>query len=121
MLPHYTKILKKFANSNRSNSTFGERRLWKHLKSKQMMGMKFRRQYIFDKYIIDFYCIELKLGIEIDGSSHDDKKYEYDKVREEYLISKEVNILRFTEYDVMKRTNDVLQTIELKIESLIKA
>ncbi|MBI4548649.1 MAG: DUF559 domain-containing protein, partial [Ignavibacteriae bacterium] len=60
--------------------------MWKQLSRKQMLGYKFRRQYGVDQYVIDFYCPELKLAIEIDGESHfRTTSAEYDREREEYI------------------------------------
>ena len=63
----------------RQNSTEAEKLLWKHLRAKQI-GYKFRRQYSIDKYILDFYCTEKRLAIEIDGGQHNDQQSKiYDK------------------------------------------
>lgn len=70
--------------------------LWSILKGKKL-GYKFRRQYSVDKYVIDFYCVELKLAIEVDGNSHflDEKTESYDAVRQKFILSKfiKTNIL----------------------------
>lgn len=55
----------------RNNSTKAESLLWQQLKGKQVAGFKFRRQYSVGKFVLDFYCAERKLAIELDGSSHD--------------------------------------------------
>ena len=57
----------------RNHSTVPEKLLWEKLKGKQLLGFKFRRQHGIGNYIVDFYCPKLKLGIEIDGVSHDRK------------------------------------------------
>ena len=69
----------------RNNATISERKFWQAIKGKQL-GVKFRRQYSVDFYILDFYCPELKLAIEIDGDSHFTQSgKEYDLKREDYI------------------------------------
>ena len=65
----------------RKNSTNPERIIWQRLRSRQIGGFKFRRQHSIDKYIVDFFCLELDLIIEIDGDVHAYKE-EYDKKRQ---------------------------------------
>jgi Protein of unknown function (DUF559) len=67
----YEQYLKELARKLRQNMTLGEVLLWQRLKRKQMRGYDFDRQRPIDRYIVDFYCKDLKLAIEIDGSSHD--------------------------------------------------
>jgi very-short-patch-repair endonuclease len=87
------------------------------LKNKQRKGFKFRRQYSVNKYIVDFYCPELKLAIEVDGDSHYfDSNIESDKKRQEYIESQGIHVLRFTNDDVYKNLDEVLSTIEKYIE-----
>ena len=66
----YNPILKERAQELRNNSTFSEIMLWNHLKKKQMRGFDFDRQRPIDNYIVDFYCKDLFLAIEIDGERH---------------------------------------------------
>lgn len=106
------KKLTSFAKKNRTTRTHGENKLWQRLRNKNTFDYKFRRQVPILNFIVDFYCESLKLVIEVDGSSHDDIKFEYDIKRENLLKSLGLTILRFTEYDVRFRTLDVLQTIE---------
>lgn len=54
----------------RNNATEAEKRLWQHLKGRQLDGFKFRRQHSIDSYVVDFYCPQVKLAVEIDGESH---------------------------------------------------
>ena len=71
---YYRPELKKRARKLRKNMTLAEVLLWKRLKGKQVMGYDFDRQRPIDKYIVDFYCKDLRLAIEIDGRSHDHKE-----------------------------------------------
>lgn len=106
--PKHTKLAKNL----RKNATEGERILWNKLRNKEMLGYKFRRQYQTSSYIIDFVCLKKMLAIEIDGSSHDQSKYDYDLKRQRELESLGFKFLRFTEHDVKTRLSEVLQTIE---------
>jgi very-short-patch-repair endonuclease len=94
----------------RNNQTDTEKSLWNSIKSRQLSGYKFRRLYVFEDYIVDFVCIELKLIIELDGSQHEFQK-EYDATRTEYLNSKGYKVLRFWNNDVLKNMNGVLEVI----------
>lgn len=107
----YNKNLKIFARSNKNDPTYGEIKLWKNLRNQQLLGYKFRRQYPVNKYILDFYCHELKLCIEIDGSTHEFERIDKDKIRDERLRGLGIYTLRFREYDVLRNINDVLETI----------
>jgi very-short-patch-repair endonuclease len=93
--------------------------LWMHLSRKQMAGHKFRRQYGVDRYVIDFYCPNLKLAIEIDGPSHiEEGAGEYDKTRQSYIEALGIRFLRFRNDEVYGDLNGVLQTIGAKIKDL---
>jgi very-short-patch-repair endonuclease len=108
----YNPELVKFAKALRKSSTPAERKLWSYLRSKRFEGYKFKRQQPFLNFIIDFYCPELHLGIEIDGSSHTDLKHDHDLQRQKDLESLGISFLRFTEYQVKNDIISVLQTIE---------
>jgi len=106
----YNPKFKERARQLRNKSTLSEILLWHFLKGKQIKGYDFHRQKPIDNYIIDFYCPELKLAIEIDGSSHGDKE-EYDKYRQKRLESLGVNFLRFSDYHVKHNIEAVLMRI----------
>jgi very-short-patch-repair endonuclease len=96
--------------------TASEFRFWYYVQNRKMLGLKFRRQHPLDNYIVDFYCHELKLVIEIDGSIHSLKHIkEYDLVREEHLRALGFKVLRFSHEDVF--TNPHL--IEEKIKKMM--
>ena len=111
ILPYNPK-LKKLAQRLRRNMTYGEIRLWKYLRSKQMVRYRFIRQKPINEYIVDFFCPELLLAIEIDGSSHDEKRFEKDTNRQEALESLGVTVIRFNEKEVLMNIEDVLFSIE---------
>ena len=107
----YDPGLKQLARDLRNNSTLSEILLWKKIKGKQMRGYDFHRQKPLNKFIVDFFCHELMLSIEIDGSSHNDKAG-YDEERQKKLESLGVSFLRFHDGDVKFRIDDVLNNIE---------
>jgi very-short-patch-repair endonuclease len=90
--------------------------LWNELKDRRT-GFEFLRQKPIDNYIIDFYCKELKLAIEIDGSSHDQKQEE-DLFRQGQLESFGITFLRFTNDQVKKDIKNVIRRINRKVTSL---
>jgi len=77
----------------RKEETEAEKILWEEIRNNKL-GVKFRRQHPIDKFIIDFYAPKIKLAIELDGEIHKENK-EYDKMRTEYLNSKNIKVLRF--------------------------
>lgn len=105
------KSLHTLAQNLRNNSTLAESVLWKYLRNKQAQGFRFRRQTVFGKYIVDFYCPRLKLVIEIDGSSHNDK-YEYDRERDEYLQSLGLTVLHLDNSDILHHIGQGLFAID---------
>jgi len=111
----YNPGLKVRAGELRRNSTLSEVMLWNHLKRRQMRGYQFLRQKPLDNFIVDFFCHDLMLAIEIDGSSHD-CKIEKDRERQKILESYRVRFLRFSDADVKKNMGGVLRCLEKWIE-----
>ena len=91
--------------------TFPEILLWKNIKNRAL-GVEFHRQIPVDDYIVDFYCHELQMVIEIDGSSQY-YNCEKDRKRQERLESLGVKVIRIDDLDIRKFINDVLRTLEL--------
>jgi very-short-patch-repair endonuclease len=108
---HYHTNLKDLSRKLRKRGILSETLLWQAVKGKKMRGYLFTRQKPIDKFIADFYCAKLKLVIEIDGYSHEDK-FEKDKTRQKKLESLGLNILRFSDKDVRENINSVLQAID---------
>ena len=109
----YKPALKEIARGLRNNGTLGEVLLWKKMSNKQMLGYDFHRQKPLDQFIVDFFCHELNLAIEIDGGSHEaDGPQEKDAARQKRLESLGVKFLRFKESDLRKDMRTVLETIE---------
>lgn len=115
---YYNPDLKQKARRLRNESTFSEILLWLKIKGKAF-GYEFHRQVPVDEFIVDFYCHELCLAIEIDGNSHD-YKYEYDLRRQRKLEALGVRFIRFDNIDVKRHMNDVLQALEIVISEIEK-
>jgi very-short-patch-repair endonuclease len=100
----------------RKNMPRAEALIWAKLKGKEMLGYKFRRQYSVGRYIVDFYCPRLKLAVEIDGDSHYQKGSEdSDKHRQAFIESFGIQFLRFTNEDVLKNLEGVLETVRRRV------
>ncbi|KKR20146.1 MAG: hypothetical protein UT48_C0021G0013 [Parcubacteria group bacterium GW2011_GWE2_39_37] len=84
--------------------------LWSRLKNKQLKGLKFRRQYSIGNFVVDFYCPEFKLVIELDGMTHDNSENK-DIKRQEFIESFGIKCLRFTNNNIYKELDKVLEFI----------
>jgi very-short-patch-repair endonuclease len=112
----YNPRLKELARELRKNSTFAEVLVWMNIKGK-CYGYEFHRQVPIDEYIVDFYCHELHLAIEIDGNTHD-YNFEKDDLRQKKLEGLGVNFIRFNDRDVKQNINDILRAIEFVISEI---
>jgi len=111
------------AREMRHPQTSAETTLWNVLRNKST-GYKFRRQHPIDMFIIDFYCAEAKLLMEIDGDSHFiPKQEEYDKARTEYLEYLGYKVIRFTNndvrYHILAVADEIMRTVESRIAELM--
>ena len=96
----------------RNNLGLPEVILWRELKGSKL-GKKFRRQYGVGSYSLDFYCPELRLGIELDGATHDNPvAYTHDQKRTEFIRSQNIKIIRFQNNDVLNNLNGVVEEIK---------
>ncbi len=96
----------------RRDSTDAERALWSLLRSRQMLGAKFRRQHQFGPYILDFFCPEERLAVEADGGQHlSEEGTAGDEERTRYLERHGVRVLRFTNREILLETEAVRQAI----------
>jgi very-short-patch-repair endonuclease len=112
----YNPALKELARQLRNNSTKSEIKLWLQLKGKQMMGYDFHRQKPVDNFILDFFCHELMLGIELDGLTHQSEEaIEKDEIKERRLKELGITILRFNDSEVIQDMTNVLREIEFWI------
>ncbi len=113
----YNPKLKEYARLLRKNSTLSEVLLWQQIKNKAL-GVQFHRQVPMLDYIVDFYCHELMLAIEIDGDSHL-YKYEYDKKRQGELEKEGVIFLRFSDIDIKRNMFSVDISLEQAVNKLV--
>ena len=103
----------------RKNSTLAENILWKKLRDRKLFHVKFRRQHPIDKFIVDFYCHEIKLVIEIDGEIHEtDEAKEYDSSRQSHLEDLGLTVIRFSNHEVIFEMDSVLCRISGIISEL---
>ena len=112
-VPHRaTPALRALAQSLRRNATTTEQALWARLNHRQFLGLKFRRQHIALGYILDFYCPEYRLGIELDGVRHDATR---DAERDLLFVRWHVTILRFP---AQKPLDEILKAMHATVCSL---
>jgi len=105
-----------FARQLRREATDAEILLWRHLRGRQLAGRKFRRQHPLSPYVLDFYCEELHLGIELDGGQHHaDEGEKHDRQRSAYLQGKGIRVLRFSNREVLLELPAVLERIYLEV------
>jgi very-short-patch-repair endonuclease len=103
---------REFAQQLRHELTDCERLLWQRLRNRQLGGFKFRRQYPLPPYVLDFYCAELGLAVELDGGQHfSDEVLRKDAARSRYLEKYGVWVLRFSNREVLLQMQDVLAEI----------
>ncbi|MET4682809.1 endonuclease domain-containing protein [Brevundimonas faecalis] len=103
------------ARRMRRSLTPPEAQLWAILKGRKLAGLKFRRQHPIGPYILDFYCAEAKLAVEVDGSLHwNPDQMSHDRRRTAWLKTQGVEVLRLASIDVGKEMEGVLGLIRLK-------
>ncbi|HWQ59733.1 MAG TPA: DUF559 domain-containing protein [Candidatus Fimivivens sp.] len=113
MLRRYEPYLKKNARMLRKNMTETEVILWSVIRRRQVNGLRFYRQKPIGKYIVDFYCPEKKLVIEVDGGQHYESgnTVDEDHIRDEFLSILGLKVLRFTNTDIRKNLISVIDAI----------
>ena len=110
---------KTFSRFLRKHQSIPEKLLWEHLRNRKFEGLKFKRQYPIGNFIVDFFCNNLKLVVEIDGKSHNyGYQKENDKPREETILSEGNNIFRIKNEEIISDINNVLNKLKLFINSL---
>lgn len=107
----YNPKLKQRARELRKAGNLSEVLFWNMVKSKKFLDLNFRRKKIIGNYIVDFYCPAYRLVIEIDGSSHNDKK-EYDSIRNEYLNSLDLMVIHILDKDIKTNLEGVMLWLE---------
>jgi very-short-patch-repair endonuclease len=115
----YNKVdLKERRRELRKKATTAEEVVWQELRNMQIAGHKFKRQYSVDSYVLDFYCPERKLAIELDGQYHlDSDQKEYDLERTEILNQCGIKVIRFRNKEVLNDLNTVLMEIKKNLTS----
>jgi very-short-patch-repair endonuclease len=118
----YNKNLKTLARKLRKDMTFGEVLLWNELKDDKFWGFDFDRQRCIDNYIVDFYCKELMLAIEIDGISHSfEGAFLKDEIRQKKLEDLGVKFIRFSEGEMKYDMQNVIRALEARIIEIVKS
>ena len=111
-LPNEPAPIRSQPQGTAKNPTPAEELLWKRLRRKQLLGKKFRRQFSVGHYIVDFYCVECNLAIELDGARHfEPERQEYESQRTAYLESMGVRIVRFENAELFQDIDLVLEVI----------
>ena len=106
-------MLKELARKLRQNMTFSEVKLWNELKNGKMMGYDFDRQRPIGNFIVDFYCKDIQLALEIDGITHHDEKVILkDSIRQEELEMLGVSFIRFDAMLVVNKVESAVKEIE---------
>ena len=102
--------LKERARRFRREQTEAEKKLWARLRSRQLVGLKFRRQFVIGPFITDLCCFEKRLVVELDGGQHADQ-FDADRRRSDFLLSRSYRVLRFWDNEVMENIDAVLERI----------
>jgi very-short-patch-repair endonuclease len=96
----------------RNTMTEAEKILWKHLRNRQLAGYRFRRQHPVNEFIIDYFCYEAMIAVEVDGEVHNDAtQIEYDMERTRILNKLGIAVVRFSNIDVENSTYEVINQI----------
>lgn len=99
----------------RNNGTDAEKRLWYHLRNRQVLGAKFRRQHAFDNFVVDFVSFDAMLIIELDGGQHAEQSV-YDQARDAVLAKIGFKVLRVWNNEVFQKFNGIMDTIYFEVE-----
>ena len=103
--------LRPIVREKRHEPTEAENMLWQRLRRHQLRGLSFRRQHSIGQFIVDFYCKKAKLVIEVDGLIHQYQEEE-DSIRQQYLESLELKVLRFSNDTVLNNVDEAIKQIE---------
>jgi very-short-patch-repair endonuclease len=114
-MPPKQELTRDTARRLRSDQTNPENQLWSRLRARQLEGFKFRRQHSIGPFVADFFCLEAKLVVELDGSQHADQS-EDDERRTEFLRDAGYNVLRIWNNEVINEIDEVLQRIADTLE-----
>ena len=110
------QVLEKDAKRKRLNSTVVEARLWQAFKGRRCVGVKFRRQSVVGSFILDFYDLQTRLCIEVDGAGHlDESQRQRDLDRTAWLNANDIKVIRFWNSFVLNNLNSVLRRVEHEV------
>lgn len=110
---------KLFRRQLRKNQTDAEGKIWSILRNRQLLGLKFYRQYNIGKYVLDFFCPGLRLAIEVDGGQHNESEGRlHDEMRAKYLKDLDIAVLRFWNNEVMENFDGTYQRILEEVKRL---
>ena len=116
----YNRNHKGLSRNLRKEMTDAEWILWSKIKGKQLSGVQFYRQKPVGEYIVDFYSSSIRMVIELDGGQHfEPENMEKDRLRDDYLKSKGLQVLRFDNHEVIKNLSGVLDVIYKEIEKSV--
>ena len=108
--------LKPVCREMRRKPTRTEDSLWQRLRNRRLAGFRFRRQHSIERFVVDFYCPEADLIVEVDGPIHRYERAE-DAIRQEFLEAQGLRVLRFSDEDVTMRLAEVLTRVSLALSS----
>jgi very-short-patch-repair endonuclease len=118
MPSEFAKKLPPLARNLRQQDTWAERLLWSWLRDKRFSAYKFRRQHVFGPHILDFFCVEASLDIELDGSQHGHpEQRQKDKARDAWLAKAGVKVLRFWNARLRREKEVVRETIWRELQA----
>ena len=120
MTIHFNKITEKNKRRElRQRQTHTDEIVWPRIRNRKMLGLKFKRQYSIDKFVLDFYCSELKIAIEIDGSIHELEEINlYDIQRQKYIEGYGIIFIRITNKEISDNSELAFKNLENKIKNL---
>jgi adenine-specific DNA-methyltransferase len=116
-MPHeprrsHDALLHRYARDMRRNPTDAERKLWELLRDRRLGGFKFRRQVPIANYVVDFFCEQASLVVELDGSQHGEPDaLQYDNERTQKLAERRIRVLRFQSAEMLRDPTAVARTI----------
>ena len=109
------ELMKARARSLRRKSTDAEILLWQHIRDRRLLGLKFRRQVPIGNYIVDFFCEDAQVIIELDGGQHMEQE-QYDRVRSDWLTANGFRIVRYWNNDIANNLDAVLENLFLLLQ-----
>lgn len=110
-MPDMKEIKKIFARTLRQDQTKAEKIVWELLRKRKFKNLKFRRQHVIEGFVVDFYCHEFRLGIEVDGGIHLKRK-DYDRLRQAVIEAEGIKVVRIQNSEVIGNRKRALKRLE---------